>query len=226
MKKLFAALAVLALGTAEARQWMVPAAAHATGANDTNWRTDLRLATDSTSPVTATVTLLPRDADNSALSQSIQVTARIHEMVGESVFRKDIQADGPQRSKEFLRQSDPREGNAFRSRSQGIRQFRSKSRAFHRNTLWNPARHVRVIAPHHKNGIGTPHRRRKRFAHRSGGHYAAVSKPVAAINDDQGKILVKRWILEPVIQQDQLRARIGGRPCAGDPVLRDPGLGM
>ena len=68
------ALSALALaGSAEAARWVVPAAAHAAGAAGTNWRTDLRIGNPTGSPLSATVTLLPANTDNSALAGGVSV---------------------------------------------------------------------------------------------------------------------------------------------------------
>ncbi len=60
----------LIAGTAEAARWLVPAGAHATGAQDTNWRTDLQVSNPSGEEATITVYLLEARQDNSSLDQS------------------------------------------------------------------------------------------------------------------------------------------------------------
>jgi hypothetical protein len=67
------AIGLLAAG-AQSAQWMVPAGAHAIGAEDTNWRTDLRLVNGSDAEVTVTVYLLKAKRNNSALDMSAQYT--------------------------------------------------------------------------------------------------------------------------------------------------------
>ena len=69
----FALVTALSM-TANASQWMVAAAAHAPGASNTNWRTDLRLVNPSTTEATATVYLLPQGSNNAALPTKVTVT--------------------------------------------------------------------------------------------------------------------------------------------------------
>jgi hypothetical protein len=60
----------LIAGAAEAARWLVPAGAHVTGAQDTNWRTDLQVSNPSGAEATITVYLLEAGEDNSSLDQS------------------------------------------------------------------------------------------------------------------------------------------------------------
>ena len=63
-------LTALSAGTAAAERWIVPAGAHATGAQDTNWRTDLYLFNPYSTDITVTVYLLRKGMDNSDLNES------------------------------------------------------------------------------------------------------------------------------------------------------------
>jgi hypothetical protein len=85
----------LVAGTAEAARWLVPAAAHATGEKDTNWRTDLQLSNPSDENVTVTVYLLQSKKDNSALetSSSHTVPAFGQVVVGD-VLQSDFSFSG------------------------------------------------------------------------------------------------------------------------------------
>ena len=65
---LLATLLVASPGAAE--RWIIPAGAHATGQQDTNWRTDLQLVNPTGNEVTARVYLLRKNQDNSDLSES------------------------------------------------------------------------------------------------------------------------------------------------------------
>lgn len=58
-----------------ARDWMIPAAAHAPGAAGTNWRTDLRVVNPSANAADIRIDLLPQGLDNTARSHN--VTARV-----------------------------------------------------------------------------------------------------------------------------------------------------
>ncbi|HEX7676717.1 MAG TPA: hypothetical protein VF713_01235, partial [Thermoanaerobaculia bacterium] len=69
----FALVTALSMNATAAR-WMVAAAAHAPGAANTNWRTDLRLVNPSTTEATATVYLLPQGSNNAALPTRVTVT--------------------------------------------------------------------------------------------------------------------------------------------------------
>lgn len=55
----------LPLRVAAAGEIWIPAAAHATGVNGTNWRTDLEVHNPGATAAAFTISLLPRDADNS-----------------------------------------------------------------------------------------------------------------------------------------------------------------
>ncbi len=57
-----------------ARDWIVPAAAHAPGAANTNWRSDLRIVNPSGSPADVRIDLLPQGSNNSTRSPSENVT--------------------------------------------------------------------------------------------------------------------------------------------------------
>jgi hypothetical protein len=57
-----------------ARDWIVPAAAHAPGAAGTNWRTDLRIVNPAGTAADAGIDLLPQGLDNSARSHHVSVT--------------------------------------------------------------------------------------------------------------------------------------------------------
>ena len=59
--------------TASAAEWMVPAAAHAPGASNTNWRTDLRIVNPSGTAADVRVDLLPQNTDNSARAHNVTV---------------------------------------------------------------------------------------------------------------------------------------------------------
>lgn len=67
-------IALVTAAPVAAARWVVPAASHAAGANGTTWRTDLELANTGATAGEATVTLLPANTDNSALSRSVQVS--------------------------------------------------------------------------------------------------------------------------------------------------------
>jgi len=56
--------------TASAERWIIPAGAHATGARDTNWRTDIYLSNPYSTEITVTVYLLRKGKDNSDLNES------------------------------------------------------------------------------------------------------------------------------------------------------------
>jgi hypothetical protein len=72
---LFAVALITAVSmNASAAQWMVAAAAHAPGAANTNWRTDLRLVNPSTTEATATVYLLPQGTNNATRATKVTVT--------------------------------------------------------------------------------------------------------------------------------------------------------
>jgi hypothetical protein len=61
-----AVLFCLIVPRAHAARWLVPAGAHATGAQDTNWRTDLLVSNPSDEAATVTVYLLEARQDNLA----------------------------------------------------------------------------------------------------------------------------------------------------------------
>ncbi len=67
-------LAVAMAHEAAAERWIVPAAAHVSGAGDTDWRTDLRLTNPTETELTGTVTLLETGTDNSALDRVATIT--------------------------------------------------------------------------------------------------------------------------------------------------------
>ncbi len=89
------ALACLVAGTAVAGRWVIPAGAHATGAQDTNWRTDLQLVNPTSSDATATVYLLRKNQDNSNLGESSThtVIANGQVVVGD-IFFSDFSYSG------------------------------------------------------------------------------------------------------------------------------------
>jgi hypothetical protein len=60
--------------TLSAAEWVVPAAAHTAGVNNTNWRTDLRIVNPGSSAADATLYLLPQDSDNGARSQHVALS--------------------------------------------------------------------------------------------------------------------------------------------------------
>ena len=63
-------LVMLAASPVAAERWIVPAGAHATGQQDTNWRTDLQLVNPGSNEVTVRVYLLRKGQDNSDLGES------------------------------------------------------------------------------------------------------------------------------------------------------------
>jgi hypothetical protein len=73
-----------------ARDWIVPAAAHAPGAAGTNWRTDLRIVNPAATAAEAGIDLLPQGLDNSARSQhvSVSIPARGQLSVGDVLASK------------------------------------------------------------------------------------------------------------------------------------------
>jgi hypothetical protein len=80
---------------ASAERWLVPAGAHVTGAQDTNWRTDLQASNPSGVDATITVYLLEAREDNSSLEQSTShtVTAGGQIVIGD-VFETDFSFSG------------------------------------------------------------------------------------------------------------------------------------
>jgi hypothetical protein len=60
-----------------ARDWIVPAAAHAPGAANTNWRSDLRIVNPSGTPADVRIDLLPQGSNNSTRSPSANVTVPV-----------------------------------------------------------------------------------------------------------------------------------------------------
>jgi len=71
-------LAVLALAfltvNAHAAEWIVPAASHAPGASNTNWRTDLRIVNSGSTAADVRVDLLPQGTDNAARPANVTVS--------------------------------------------------------------------------------------------------------------------------------------------------------
>jgi hypothetical protein len=57
-----------------ARDWIIPAAAHAAGAANTNWRSDLRIVNPSATAADVRIDLLPQGSDNTTRSPSATVT--------------------------------------------------------------------------------------------------------------------------------------------------------
>ncbi|MBV9493173.1 MAG: hypothetical protein JOZ54_02920, partial [Acidobacteria bacterium] len=64
-------LALFTTVAANAAESMVAAAAHAPGASNTSWRTDLRIVNPNNVAAQATLYLLPQDTDNTARSQHV-----------------------------------------------------------------------------------------------------------------------------------------------------------
>ena len=86
---------LLMTGPVAAERWVVPAGAHATGAQDTNWRTDLQLVNPTDSEVTARVYLLRKNQDNSDLEESSTHTvAAGGQVVVGDVFFSDFSYSG------------------------------------------------------------------------------------------------------------------------------------
>jgi hypothetical protein len=87
-----AGLGLPARSRAGAGETWIPASAHATGVNGTNWRTDLEIHNPGTTAAGFTIHLLPRDADNTAaaaqraFSLDPQKSVRYVDVL-ESVFR-------------------------------------------------------------------------------------------------------------------------------------------
>ncbi len=80
---------------ATAERWVVPAGAHATGAQDTNWRTDLQLVNPTDSQVAVRVYLLRKNQDNSDLDESSTHTvAADGQVVVGDVFFSDFSYSG------------------------------------------------------------------------------------------------------------------------------------
>ena len=69
--KAVAAPALPATRLAAAGETWIPASAHATGVNGTNWRTDLELHNPGTTAAGFTIYLLPRDADNTTAAAQL-----------------------------------------------------------------------------------------------------------------------------------------------------------
>jgi hypothetical protein len=85
----------LVAGNASAERWLVPAGAHATGAQDTNWRTDLLVANPSEDEASITVYLLEARQDNSGLGQSSSHTVPAEgQIVIGDVFETDFSFSG------------------------------------------------------------------------------------------------------------------------------------
>ena len=63
----------------------------------------------------------------------------------------------------------------------------------------------------------------KRRAQRAGGDDRAVADAAPAVNDQNRKILVQRWILEPVVHDNDVGPRGNCRGCARNPVARNDG---
>jgi hypothetical protein len=90
-----AVLFCLIVPRAHAARWLVPAGAHATGAQDTNWRTDLLVSNPSDEAATVTVYLLEARQDNSSLGRSSthSVPANGQIVIGD-VFETDFSFSG------------------------------------------------------------------------------------------------------------------------------------
>jgi hypothetical protein len=73
-KLVFVLVLLLVVTPLMARDWVVPAAAHAPGAANTNWRSDLRIVNPSGTAASVRIDLLPQGADNTARSQSATVS--------------------------------------------------------------------------------------------------------------------------------------------------------
>jgi len=73
-RKLVFLIVLLVVSPLMARDWIVPAAAHAPGAANTNWRSDLRIINPSGTAASVRIDLLPSGADNTARSQSATVS--------------------------------------------------------------------------------------------------------------------------------------------------------
>jgi hypothetical protein len=85
----------LITGTAHAERWLVPAGAHVTGAQDTNWRTDLQVSNPSGVEATITVYLLEAREDNSSLERSSSHTVSANgQIVISDVFEADFSFSG------------------------------------------------------------------------------------------------------------------------------------
>ena len=86
---------LLMTGPAAAERWVIPAGAHATGAQDTNWRTDLQLVNPTDGEVTVRVYLLRKNQDNSDLDESSTHTvAAGGQVVVGDVFFADFSYSG------------------------------------------------------------------------------------------------------------------------------------
>jgi hypothetical protein len=83
-------LALVMAATAQAERWVVPAGAHVTGAQGTNWRTDLTIANPTSAEVSVTVFLLEAGRDNSTLERSTElvVAAGGQAVVADVLFEK------------------------------------------------------------------------------------------------------------------------------------------
>lgn len=75
---LFLLAAITLALPAAAAEWMVPAAAHAPGGANTNWRTDLRIVNPSGAAASVRIDLLPVGTDNSARSRSVTLSVAAH----------------------------------------------------------------------------------------------------------------------------------------------------
>jgi hypothetical protein len=76
---LLSLIAAVALALpAAAVEWVVPAASHAPGGANTNWRTDLRIVNPSGSTASVRIDLLPSGADNSARSRNVTLSVAAH----------------------------------------------------------------------------------------------------------------------------------------------------
>jgi hypothetical protein len=85
----------LITGSAHAERWLVPAGAHVTGAQDTNWRTDLQVSNPSGVEATITVYLLEAREDNSSLARSSSHTVPAGgQIVIGDVFEADFSFSG------------------------------------------------------------------------------------------------------------------------------------
>jgi hypothetical protein len=77
MPRIASALLSLFLCSASAlsaAEWMIPAAAHAPGAANTNWRTDVRLVNPSGAASSVRLDLLPQGTNNAARSRNVTVS--------------------------------------------------------------------------------------------------------------------------------------------------------
>lgn len=71
-------LGALLSGSLDAARWVIPGAAHAAGANNANFRTDLTIANPTSASASVTVNFLPADTDNAALASAVTLTVPAH----------------------------------------------------------------------------------------------------------------------------------------------------